>query len=318
MSANIEQRISSQIQRVPLNGRMAYEKQYVVNDWDDDFGVIQERAIREARLLDALANSDHFGRRLGVPEVAKTDPEKAILATFEIPGASLGQLIINDRKVAADLRPWFLAGKWLRQLQLLRVPETASTTKSRRDPSNLVEYCELRIRTLKDYGYRWPSKAIQHRMLKKLEDLNSRVPNDIIPVWVHADYSPGNLMWDGQTLTPIDFAMARPGLPLDDATYLIHRIEMSRVYRPWISLPIARIRDAILRGLGRPNAKDSEEYQLLMFKHQICRLHTYVRRPAKNKKQLLHDRWVRAILRHSIRSTITSQDQHHEQKTSVN
>ena len=94
--------------------------------------------------------------------------------------------------------------------------------------------------------------------------------------------------------------MARAGLPLDDATYLIHRIEMQRVYRPWLKLPVAAIRRAILRGLGVPNADQFADYQMLMIKHQICRLHTYVRRPASTFKQSIHDRWVRTMLRRRL------------------
>ena len=119
-------------------------------------------------------------------------------------------------------------------------------------------------------------------------------------VWVHADYSPCNLMWDGRVLTPIDFAMVRAGTPLEDATYLIHRIEMQRIYRPWLRLPGAAIRQAILRGLGVRTADQSAAYQMLMLKHQICRLHTYSRRPAKSLKQSLHDRWVRTMLRRRL------------------
>ena len=88
--------------------------------------------------------------------------------------------------------------------------------------------------------------------------------------------------------------------PLEDATYLIHRIEMHSIYRPWLRLPVAAIRRAILRGLGVSTADQSAAYQMLMLKHQICRLQTYVRRPASSFKQALHDRWVRSVLRRRL------------------
>ena len=301
MSSQLEQRVSSQIRRTLREGSVVYEKQYVTNDWDDDQEVVRQRAWREVRLLRKIAESEQFGGRLGVVRVADSDPDVAAIATFEIAGVSLGQFVLEDKKAATDLVPWFLAGRWLRQFQSLPLTHQPSETISKKDPTDIVDYCDVRLGSLADYNYKWPSEPARKALLQVLGDLRNRCKkNEIKQVWVHADYAPGNLMWDGRVLTPIDFAMVRAGTSLEDATYLIHRIEMHCVYRPWLRLPVKAIRRSILRGLGVPTADQSAPYQMLMLKHQICRLHTYVRRPAKNFKQALHDRWVRTVLRRRL------------------
>lgn len=305
MPSPVEQRVSSNIRRTVRDGEAIYEKEYVLNDWDNDAVVIHHRAKQEIRLLRQLAESDRFGGRLGVVSVAAADPKAATIATHEIAGMSLGQFVLEGESVATNLTPWFLAGRWLRQFQMLKLLDDVPESVSKRDPPDMVDYCGLRLGSLAEFGYAWPSKTVQKALLQKIESLRNRRENTS-SVWVHADYSPGNLMWDGRVLTPIDFAMVRPGVSLEDATYLIHRIEMHKIYRPWLKLPVHAIRQAVLRGLGTPAADQSPDYQILMIKHLICRLHTYVRCPAKSLKQSLHNRWIRMILRRQLLKAIST------------
>jgi len=311
MTNQVDVRPSSQIQRTVRDGAVVYEKQYVTNEWDDDSDLIRYRARREVELLRQIAKSDRFGGRLGVVRIADADPDTATIATYEIEGISLEQFIHSSHDAATNLTPWFLAGRWLRQFQSLPLTSVEPEAASKRDPPDIVDYCDLRLRSLSDFDYRWPDESIRRTLLQAIEHLRDRCrPADVRPVWVHADYSHGNLMWDGRVLTPIDFAMVRNGTPLDDASHLIHRAEMQQVYRPWMRLPVASIRQAVLRGMGVPAADRSAAYQMLMLKHKICRLHTYVRRPARNLKQSLHDRWVRQILRSQLVSAASRAQQY--------
>ncbi len=301
MSNQVQVRPSSQIRRTVRDGAVVYEKQYTTNDWDDDSDLIQHRARREVELLRQIAESKRFGGRLGIVRIADADPDSATIATYEVEGISLEQFIHTGHDAATNLMPWFLAGRWLRQFQLLPLTHVEPDAASKRDPRDIVDYCDLRLRSLSDFGYRWPDKSTRMALLQTIGHLRDQCkPAEIRSVWVHADFSHGNLIWDGRVLTPIDFAMVRKGTPLDDASHLIHRAEMQRVYRPWIRFPVASIRQAVLRGMGVPAADQSAAYQMLMLKHQLCRLHTYVRRPAKNFKQSLHDRWVRLFLRSKL------------------
>jgi len=306
MTNQVQVRPSSQIRRTVRGGAVVYEKRYTTNDWDDDAALIRRRARREVELLRRIAASERFGGRLGVVRIADADPDAATIATYEVEGISLEQFIHTGHDAATNLTPWFLAGRWLRQFQSLPLTDVEPDAASKRDPMDIVDYCDLRLRSLSDFGYHWPDKSTRMTLLRTIEDLRDRCkPAEIRPVWVHADYSHGNLMWDGRVLTPIDFAMVRKGTPFDDASHLIHRAEMQRVYRPWMRIPVASIRQAVLRGMGVPAADQSAAYKMLMLKHQICRLHTYVRRPPRNFKQSLHDRWVRQILRSKLVSAVS-------------
>lgn len=291
------QRQSSQIQKCTRDGQVIYLKQYVVDDWGGDDVVIRRRAARERELIEQIASSSSFGRRLGVVRIADTDPANAVIATHEVPGNSLEQWIHSRDYRHDELMPWFLAGRWLSCFQELPISDSANEVFAAQDQGTIVQYCEQRLDSMRDFGATWPGAKTKSRLLETLahSDLESGRR-----VWVHADYAPGNLMWGNGTLTPIDFAMARTGHQLDDASYLIHRLEMARVYRPWLKIPVSAFRQAILRGLGNERADQTSAYQSLATKHLICRLHTYLRRPAKNHVQAIHDRWVRMVLRRKL------------------
>ena len=94
--------------------------------------------------------------------------------------------------------------------------------------------------------------------------------------------------------------MATVDLALADVTYLIHRLEMQQIYRPWKCWPIGVWKRALLRGYGRDDAEISPMYRALMIRYRICRLLTYVRRSPRDLKQRLHDCWVRSILRYKL------------------
>lgn len=195
----------------------------------------------------------------------------------------------------------YLAGLWLRRFQQVELQDCDREPISELDPVDLVEYCRLRLNGLNDMGYRWPDSRVREQILDWIKKLDHAADDgEKTFAWAHGDYAPGNIIWDGHTLTPIDFAMACAERPLHDVTYLIHRLEMQRIYRPWKRWPIAVWKRAILRGYGRPDAEASPMYQALMIKHLICRLHTYVRRPPKSLKQKLHDKWVRAVIRRRL------------------
>ncbi len=305
-------RPSSRIQRCVRDGAAVYEKQYLPDDWGGTEEVVRERAKREVELIELLESSQLFGGELGLVKIESSVPADATIATYEIAGRDLDQWIRQSVPLkvlhfrSADGEPldraMELAGRWLQKFQSIPLTESCRVSLSQLDPSSLKDYCALRLDSLGDYGYRWPDRKTRDRILDRLDHLEqpSSSRADAEEVWVHADYAPGNILWDGTTATPIDFAMARAGRRLDDVTYFIHRLEMQQVYRPWRAWPLSSWREAFLKGYGQPDANQSPLYQALMIKNLVCRLHTYVRRPAKNMKQALHDRWVRRVLRQKL------------------
>lgn len=299
----IQQRVSSTIARQILDGQPVYVKQYSTGDWGRTADVVLRRTEREVDLVERLHASDLFSNRLGLVHIVSASPEEYSLTTAEVPGKTLDLLIASQfRNPDMEcLSAMWLAGRWLRQFQQIELLESDRESISTLDPHDMVDYCRVRLEGLTKLGYRWPKGRMSGQILNQIEHLveNSN-DSDKQLVWSHADFAPGNIIWDGRTLTPIDFGMTHADRPLLDVTYLIHRLEMQQIYRPWKSWPTEIWKRAILRGYGRPDADKSPMYQALMIRHLICRIHTYVRRQPRDLKQRLHDKWVRTVIRKKL------------------
>jgi thiamine kinase-like enzyme len=251
-------------------------------------------------LLDRLHGSHGFGGRLGVLQVIEAHPDQATLVTREVGGNRLSDVFEQKRLQRCEretMSAAYLAGKWLKHFQLISADEHDRFI-STDDPAEMVAYCDTRMRKLQNYGYGWPSKAQRQHVLDSLEQLGAQSSTrDLDLVWSHGDYSPGNMIWDGRVITPIDFGMAHADRPLTDVTYFVHRMEMQRVYRPWERRPIATWKRAFLRGYGRPAAEQSPMYRACMIRHLLCRLVAVAFGTRRNLRQAAHDAWVRWCVR---------------------
>jgi len=286
--------------RAEENGRTVYRKRYRAVGWRVDGEIVRRRVEREVGIIRQLHESQLFGGRLGLMTILSSDPEQASLVMDEVSGESLQGPLANYSTSRSKelLTALFLAGRWLQRFQLGKVSADACVPiLDDVDPHDLVDYCDVRLKRLKDYGNGLDS-ALHSRLLERVRMLMDNTDeSDLRFVWTHGDYAPGNLMWDGRTLTPIDFATVQANRPLQDVTYLIHRLEMFQIYRPWRSWPIRSWTAAVLRGYGRPDAEESPMYQAMMIRHFVCRLSTYTRRPPRDVKQRLHDTWVKRVIR---------------------
>lgn len=303
---------TSEVRRIARPGRPAvYRKQFALHDGlGVTAEVIRRRTAREMELIRQLGLLD-LGRRLGSPRLINGDPESGTLLTEEIPGRPLESYVLNEFRRRVDrqcLQAMSLAGRWLRHFQLLPFDEADRARISRDDPEDLVKYCDVRLQAIRKLGYRCVTDSMRQRVRQALARLLEQTPEaDRRFVWTHADFSPGNILWDGEKLTPIDFAMSHPDFPLTDVTYFIHRLEMLRVYFPWRRWPLAAWRKAVLRGYGRPNAEQSSMYRALMIRHLCCRLKTYVRRRPQRAKERLHNVWVRWRVRKQLLEQLLEQ-----------
>lgn len=300
----LQERFSSRVRREFRDGRPVYHKRYIAGGFDATPEIIRARASRERELIAHLATSRLFKGPLGVPTIVATDPVAATVVTEEIPGRPLEESLAGRRRERASsssTRAVCLVGNWLRQFQQLSVCDQPKQRVSLYDATDLVEYCRLRIGTVRELGYDWPGTDDERRILATLRNLVSRSgDDDRRSVWSHGDFGPGNILWDGKVVTPIDFAMAHPDVPLADVTYFVHRLEMLAIYFPWRRWPLGAWKKALLSGYGRPGAEDSPMYRALMARHFFCRLQTYVRRPPANLKQRLHRKWILRRVRQEL------------------
>lgn len=296
-------RLTSQVVRETRAGETVYVKTLVSTEWEGSNAALRARIEREARLLERLRNVSKCHPRLGSQQVASWDADRFTIVTRQVSGAPLDSFLsaggssVSQRNLQKAM---WLAGRWLAAFQALAYEPEDTTPIGNRTPVDLIEYSRIRLEILAA-NYRWMTPDVSQAVLKRIAaHLDHASDDDHGLVWCHGDYSPGNIMWDGLTLTPIDFTMARVAQPLLDVTYFIHRLQMLSIYRPWERRPVSRWTAAFLRGYGRPDAASSPMYQALMIRHLICRLLTYVLRKPVNAKQRLHAKWVRACVRNRI------------------
>ncbi len=266
--------------------------------------IICARTAREMDLLQRMGASGLFCGRLGAVRLAGGDPEAGKLVTAEAPGVELERVLwrSHGERVSRDCQQsMLLAGRWLRAYQSLPARPGDEARFGEGEPTDLAEYCDIRLGRLWELGYDWPDEAFRQWMREHLNRLVARASEeDRRSVWCHGDYGPQNILWDGRTLTPLDFAMARLDYPLLDVTYLIRRLEMLQVYFPWRRWPLDLWRRAILRGYGRPDADRTPMYEAMMIRHLHCRLVTYVRRKPLSLKERVHNAYVRGCVRREL------------------
>ncbi len=289
-------RPSSRLRREIRDGQGVYFKEYSPSKDGRTPEVIRARTAREADLLLRLTASCQFTRRLGVPRIVAADPALALIATAEIPGQTLETILVGPyrTRIARDTsRALWLAGRWLKTFETTEVRDSDLENISPHEPTDLVEYCEVRLRNIQSAGIRWLNSRKILEVERRLgEWLDSVSLNDRTTRWCHGDFAPVNILWDGQKLTAIDFAMARVDLPFVDATYFLHRLEMLAIYFPWRRWPLAAWKRAFLAGFGRPSVELSPLWRAQRVRHLLCRLQTYARRPTSSLKQTCHRAWI--------------------------
>ena len=298
---------NSDTYRQTVDGRSVYVKRHLSNGWLDTPEITRAKAGREVEVIRRLATLPKLNDRLGTIKIVEADLDNVRIVTEEVPGNLLQDVLFAAKRQTSQrncLAGLWLAGKWLRVFQTLST-DTAIDVSSPANPDDLVDYCDLRLQTLMELGHRWLNKNAHCNVIAWLQrQVEATDEEQLAKVWCHGDYGSFNMIWDGYRLTPIDFATASLGLPLVDLTYLIHRIEMLPLQFPWRRWPVTLWRKACLRGYGLPDADRLPIYQALAMRHLLCRLHSLVNRPAKNRKQSLHNAWLRRCVTSKIRRMI--------------
>ena len=165
------------------------------------------------------------------------------------------------------------------------------------NPLELVEFCDLRLKWVRERGYNWPGPAVRDRMLKWLRQRVEATPKEMQRiVWCHEDYGPYNVMWDGRVLTPIDFDTCRPDLVLVDVANMNHWIDMLPIQCPWRRWPIIQWKRAYLRGYGLSDAERVPIYSALKARCLLARLKKSIEYPGTTKLRWVHNLWCRHFI----------------------
>lgn len=278
-----------------IDGQSVFVKQYHGGDWGRPPEVMQAQAAAEVDVVRRISSQLEVSPRLGRMRIVQSDPHDASLTTEKVPGESVQAALLQSRPTTrrgSCTRAILLAGRWLRMFQDIPT-DGFSPVQAETEPFEMVDYCDIRLRTLLDLHVAWPKAADRDLILDWLRQRMRETPDSLKqPRWCHGDFGPTNLFWDGQILTPIDFATCSLNYSLIDATYFIHRLEMLRLRFPWRRWPITLWRRAILRGYGTPEAQKLPIYSALALRHLLCRLQTLVYYHPCDLKQRFHNAWL--------------------------
>jgi hypothetical protein len=290
------QRDSCTLRQMVLGSEVVFLKTYTTTGgFQRDGLTVLARAAREAAVLAQLPHATGLGGRLGILQVVESDPERGRLMTRCCPGHPLEQ-VLTLRQAAARrsaLRGLVLAGRWLREFQLLPYDEPPSAGQLPDDPTRLVDYLKIRLAGIQTHARRSTDRLPESRLVDCLRQwIDTANADDKQTVWSHGDYAAFNVLWDGQTLTPIDFAMSRGDWPGADATYFLHRLEMIGLQTPWRFPTIELWRRAFLRGYGREDYPQTSIYRALMLRHLVCRYHSLLRRSPQKGMAAAQRRWI--------------------------
>lgn len=298
----------SRVTRLTREGIILYHKQYQEKPEEGlTHDIILERVLNELRLLYRL-NQTHFHPSLGVPRLIDGNPEQGVIITQEVSGTRLDKYLTGSfsRKVDyACLKVFFLAGRWLREFQLLPLDPNDLARSNNYGTLDLPAYCELRIRKIRQSSPLWVDEQLAREIISILSGPSALSLKGQKLVLSHGDYAAHNIIWDGVKLTPIDFGMTSIDYPLSDVTYFIHRLEMLPIYFPWRRWPVSQWRQAFLRGYGAPQAGMDATYHLLMIRHLLCRLRTYTNRQQSDWVDKIHAYWICRKLTFAIRNRLS-------------
>ena len=194
---------------------------------DGDRRVIVKRqpagqAEHESRMLRSVAEAMP-GERLTVPRVLLFDDETIVMERAR--GMELEALFsaaaadrTNLARLEAGLRG---AGAWLAALQ----------AATRRDGDGAALVAEVVAAAIVDATKLAGVESVfrrQHaRIVEGLQTLQRRLSSPTL-TGHHGDYFPGNVFFDGERVTVIDFEGFRDGLPLEDVAYFLLRTDMLR------------------------------------------------------------------------------------------
>jgi len=227
---------------------------------EKDFAVTQ-------RVFERMAGGASYG---AVRPVA-CYPAHLAIVTEEVPGETLLDVVQHTIRWALDpsrstaLQDAFVAaGKWIHDFQ-----EPADGAFSL---EWIREYIDSRLqRIAKVSGRR--GERLREQVLEHIDRLGSRLPGEpAAAVTVHADLSPSNIMVCGNRVVVLDFAMARPGHPLQDVARLFTQLDLLALKPQFRRAVVQPLQQSLLRGFDATLRADDPAFRLQVLAQRINHL----------------------------------------------
>ena len=216
-------------------------------------------------------------------------PEMLAVVMKESQGRNLRDLIAEKARLYPSkttvhqlVEQCYRCGEWLRIFQRL----TEQPIRAKLSVAHLIEDIDRRLKRLESRAQ--ISSVWRSRILRYLEKQAALVgESDLGLCGVHADFSPSNVLVNGNEVIVLDFTMYRVGSVYHDLTYF-HRYFDNFLHKPiFRSATIAALQDSFLKGYGTTVNPASPIFRLFKMRHVICHLVGIVELPGS----ALHQRW---------------------------
>jgi len=249
---------------------------------DDGIGkdAARRRVLVEYQILTQLFAHFQTHQTWGVARPIAVFPDELAIVTEEVRGIALTDLIGRSAKrhMFGYRQPVLekycvLAGTWLREFQ--------SFTTRRNGEFNiqgLMQYCDQRLDTLIAYrraGIDDRFKAQFRRYLNKKHEQSRRKP-DII-VGRHNDFSPHNIIVEGDRISVIDFGFFDHDSYLYDVCKFWFQLECMKTSPLFRPSTIERLQNSFFVGYGNSIDPRGPAFEMVASRYYLTRLVTMVK-----------------------------------------
>lgn len=261
------------------------------------YQLFAQRLRREFEITRQVQSAFRETAHLETVKVAAFVEPLQALVTWAIPGKSLeSSLRKESRPFSRHLEPAVQAcshaGEWLRELHRLPVSQDHEDARKQ-----IATFLDDRLVTLQ----RLPGSEVSESLARTLraalfERLTAALDSEA-PVLCHNDFSPHNMLLDGERLCVLDFSFAGPGLSAFDAACFWHKLEDFRASPLHASERVTRMQHALQNALGLDFSTDSPAVTLGIARLVLSKMITVLKHPSRRPdlrviERRLYARWI--------------------------
>ena len=230
----------------------------------DELAMLDRMLQREYNATAALYRALPHHPEIGAVRPIAILPEHRALATEEVPGRPLADILADASESAAALIA--IAGRigtWARMYQQL-VSATGQVVLTERRA-----YLDQRLQLLEG---RVLTAAERAACLARFDALCREVGEAQVPaVSIHADLGPTNIMVDGNgRIAVLDFTMAKTGTAHHDLSHLYFHLELFRAHHRERGALVPALQRAMLDGY-RPGLTAADPlFRVMLLQHVVC------------------------------------------------
>jgi len=272
----------STVSRIEIDCDGSPKAVYLKRIKDDGIGrdAARHRVLVEYQILTELFGHFRTCRNRGVARPIAVFPEELSVVTEEVPGTVLAEMIGTFAKRYASARRQATlekyctsAGAWLRAFQ-------AHTTQGSGEFNieGLMHYCDQRLDTLIADGQSGIDAQFKEMFRSYLVRMHARSRGKVSTITGrHNDFSPHNIIVNGERISVIDFGFFDYDSPLYDVSKFWFQLECMKVSPLFRPSTIERLQNSFFAGYGAAFDHRDPAFELVASRYFVTRLATMVK-----------------------------------------